>query len=127
MDKRKRHQRICSSCGRLDIVRSDQLKSKCSSCQSKIGGQNLILYAKEHPEAAGNSSRKHGMHNTRLYRIHKSMMERCGHSGHRHKWAMYYEDRGIRVCEVGEETEDGELCGIDEFDVEIQGEQYDYN
>ena len=99
MRKRKIHERICPSCGRLDIVRSDQLKSKCSSCQSKIGGQNLILYAQEHPEAAGNSSRKHGMHNTRLYRIHKSMMERCGHSGHRHKWAMYYEDRGIKVCE----------------------------
>ena len=38
------------------------------------------------------------MHKTRLYRIHKSMMERCGHMGTRHKWAMYYEDRGIKVC-----------------------------
>ena len=33
--------------------------------------------------------------------------------------------RGIRVCETGEETEDGELCSLDEFDVEIQGERND--
>ena len=34
---------------------------------------------------------------------------------------------GIKVLETSEETVDEELCGIDEFDVEIQGEQYDYN
>ena len=98
MDHRKRFTRICASCGRADIVRSDQLKKKCRSCQNSISANRLIEYAKLHPESAGNASRKHGMHKTRLYRIHKSMMERCGHMGTRHKWAMYYQDRGIFVC-----------------------------
>ena len=99
MDKRKRFTRVCPLCGQTDIVRSDQLKMHCKPCQSKISANRLIAYQKEHPEAAGNASRKHGMHKTRLYRIHKSMMERCGHKGYRHKWAMYYQDRGITVCE----------------------------
>ena len=99
MNNRKRFQRICHSCGKVELVRSDQLKNKCRSCQTKISGDTLKEYALKHPEAAGNASRKHGMRNTRLYRIHKTMMERCGHMGTRHKWAMYYEDRGIRVCQ----------------------------
>jgi len=99
MDKRKRFERTCPGCGRIDIVRSDQLKCKCRNCRSIEASRILIAYAEKHPEAAGNASRKHGMHNTRLYRIHKSMMERCGHKGTRHKWAMYYEDRGIKVCQ----------------------------
>jgi len=99
MDKRKRFTRICGSCGRTDLVRSDQLNKKCRACQNYISANRLIDYAKVNPDAAGNASRKHGMHNTRLYRIHKSMMERCGHMGTRHKWAMYYQDRGISVCQ----------------------------
>jgi len=99
MTNRKRFQRICHSCGKVELVRSDQLKSKCQPCQTKISGNVLKDYNTKNPEAAGLASRKHGMHNTRLYRIHKTMMERCGHMGTRHKWAMYYEDRGIRVCQ----------------------------
>ena len=99
MDKRKRFQRICKSCGQIDIVRSDQLNCKCKPCQMILGGLLLGSYVKANPESCSKGSRKHGMHNTRLYRIHKSMMERCGHTGTRHKWAMYYEDRGIKVCE----------------------------
>jgi hypothetical protein len=98
MTNRKRFQRICHSCGNVELVRSDQLKSKCRDCQVKLSGETLASYNQSHPEASGNASRKHGMHKTRLYRIHKSMMERCGHMGTRHKWAMYYEDRGIHVC-----------------------------
>ena len=99
MNNRKRFQRICHSCGKVDLVRSDQLKSKCRGCQVKLSAKTLGKYHLAHPEVSGNASRKHGMHNTRLYRIHKTMMERCGHMGTRHKWAMYYEDRGIKVCE----------------------------
>lgn len=99
MNNRKRFQRICHQCGKTELVRSDQLKSKCRACQIKLSGETLIEYNLIHPDAAGNASRKHGMHNTRLYRIHKSMMERCGHMGVRHKWAMYYQDRGIKVCQ----------------------------
>jgi len=78
---------------------------KCKPCQTSIGAKTLIDYNKANPEMAGNASRKHGMHNTRLYRIHKSMMERCGHMGTRHKWAMYYEDRGIAVCKEWHDRE----------------------
>ena len=39
------------------------------------------------------------MHGHRLYRIHMSMKTRCGQMGTRHKFACYYEDRGIRVCD----------------------------
>ena len=98
MDSRKKHERICSGCGKKDVVRSDQLKMRCRSCQTTVSVKILADYHKAHPDAAGKASRKHGMHNTRLYRIHKSMMDRCGHSGVRHKWAMYYAERGIRVC-----------------------------
>jgi len=105
MDKRKRFERICNLCGKSEIVRSDQLKNKCRSCQTKISGKTLKEYNIKNPEAAGNASRKHGMWNTRLYRIHKTMMERCGHMGTRHKWAMYYEDRGIRVCKEWQNRE----------------------
>ena len=105
MNNRKRFERICHSCQKIELVRSDQLHLRCKSCQNKQGAKNLALYAKENPEAAGNASRKHGMHNTRLYRIHKSMMERCGHTGTRHKWAMYYQDRGIKVCDEWQKRE----------------------
>ena len=99
MNNRKRFQRTCCSCGKIELVRSDQLKSKCRSCQIKIGIQTLIQYNLIHPESAGNGSRKHGLHKTRLYRIYQSMMTRCGHTGTRHKWAMYYQDEGIKVCQ----------------------------
>ena len=99
MNNRKRFQRICHFCGRSELVRSDQLNRKCKPCQTKISGNVLKDYNAKNPEVAGLANRKHGMHNTRLYRIHKGMMERCGHMGNRHKWAMYYEDREIRVCQ----------------------------
>ena len=105
MDKRKRFSRTCALCGRVELVRSDQLNMKCRACQTSISGKRLADYAKANPEMAGNASRKHGFHNTRLYRIHKSMMERCGHTGTRHKWAMYYEDRGIAVCKEWHDRE----------------------
>jgi ribosomal protein L37AE/L43A len=105
MNNRKRFQRICHSCNKVELVRSDQLQNKCRSCQNKLSGKILKNYNEMNPEAAGNASRKHGMHNTRLYRIHKTMMERCGHMGTRHKWAMYYEDRGIRVCKEWHDRE----------------------
>jgi len=98
MNNRKRFERTCHGCQKVELVRSDQLKMKCKSCQTKISSKRLIEYHVSNPEVYGNASRKHGLHNTRLYRIHKSMMERCGHTGTRHKWAMYYEDRGISVC-----------------------------
>jgi len=98
MDKRKRFSRTCAVCGRIELVRSDQLKMKCKLCQKLLSAKVLIQYNKDNPESYGNASRKHGMHNTRLYRIHRSMMQRCGHTGTRHKWAMYYQDRGITVC-----------------------------
>jgi hypothetical protein len=98
MDKRKRFSRTCAVCGRIELVRSDQLKMKCKPCQTLLSAKNLIEHNKDNPESYGNASRKHGMYKTRLYRIHKSMMERCGHMGTRHKWAMYYQDRGITVC-----------------------------
>jgi hypothetical protein len=47
----------------------------------------------------GKANRKHGMHTSRIYRIHGSMLARCGHYSYRHKWAMYYEDKGIKVCD----------------------------
>ena len=105
MNNRKRFQRICHQCGKTELVRSDQLKNKCRACQVKLSGKTLSEYNLNHPDAAGNASRKHGMHNTRLYRIHKSMMERCGHMGTRHKWAMYYQDRGIKVCQEWHDRE----------------------
>jgi len=99
MYKRKRFERICHLCGKSELVRSDQLKNKCRSCQTKLSGDKLKEYKLQHPELSGNASRKHGMWNTRLYRIHKTMMERCGHMKTRHKWAMYYADRNINVCQ----------------------------
>lgn len=105
MDKRKRFERVCNLCGRAEIVRSDQLNMKCRPCNSKLGGQKLSEYVKANPESCAKGSTKHGMHKTRLYRIHRSMMDRCGHTGHRHKWAMYYADRGIKVCEEWQNRE----------------------
>ena len=98
MNNRKRFERVCPSCGKFELVRSDQLELKCRDCQSKLSIEKLDEFRKLNPDAAGNASRKHGLHKTRLYRIYQSMMTRCGHMGTRHKWAMYYEDRGIKVC-----------------------------
>jgi len=94
---RKTHERICAKCGKQEMVRSDQLKMLCTNCGKNL--QGLKKYHQENPEACGNASRKHGMHHTRIYRIYKSMLERCGHTTVRHKYACYYADRGITVCQ----------------------------
>lgn len=103
MRKRSQHQRICKICGKEEFVRSDQLNCSCKECCKKIAGKRFSDWREKNREQflinCSNASRKHGLHNSRIYRIHKSMLERCGHGKHRHKWAKYYEDKGIRVCD----------------------------
>jgi hypothetical protein len=103
MRKRKTHERTCSSCGKQELVRSDQKSLKCASCAAKEFPLKAKKWISENREQfltnCGNANRKHGLWASRIYRIHKSMLERCGHRSHRHKWAIYYEDKGIRVCE----------------------------
>ena len=98
MRNRKTHKRICAGCSKEELVRSDQLKRKCADCNNK-DTSGLRRFHKAHPEAAGNASRKHGLRSHRIYRIYKSMLERCGHTSVVHKYACYYADRGIRVCD----------------------------
>lgn len=97
MRNRKTHKRICSGCSKEELVRSDQINKQCPACSTNTSG--LRRYHREHPEACGNASRKHGLHGHRIYRIYKSMLERCGHTSVVHKFACYYADRGIRVCD----------------------------
>lgn len=47
-------------------------------------------------ETTGNRARKHGMKNTRLNRIWRSIKYRCSNPNHKDH-AIYY-DRGIKVC-----------------------------
>jgi len=49
-------------------------------------------------EAVGTSAYnfRHGMSNTRIYRIHRGMLARCGNS--RSRVFKYYGGRGIKVC-----------------------------
>ena len=88
MRNRKTHKRICAGCNKEELVRSDQLNKKCATCAKNVSG--LKRYHKEHPEAAGNASRKHGLRNHRIYRIYKSMLERCGHTSVVHKFACHF-------------------------------------
>ena len=96
---RKKHKRTCAGCNREELVRSDQLNSLCRDCGHKAGGKRLAEYHKAHPEVVGNARRTHGLWSHRIYRIYKSMLERCGHTTVVHKYACYYADRGINVCE----------------------------
>ena len=83
-DKNARHISICSSCGATRKVRAGRENSLCAPCNgAKIGKSNV----------------KHGLHKSRVYRIHKSMMQRCGMTNSKHKYSYLYEDRGINVCE----------------------------
>ena len=103
MRKRNLHKRVCSLCNKEEMVRSDQLNRVCGDCalQSRMTG--LAEWRERNPEQfkanCGKANRKHGMHTSRIYRIHGSMLARCGHYSYRHKWAMYYEDKGIKVCD----------------------------
>lgn len=103
MGGRKNHLRACKSCGAEELVRSDQMQNECSAC-SKVTfkarvrewvANNRDIFLKR----CSMAGRKHGLHSTRIYRIHRSMLARCGHFSYRHKWAMYYEDKGIKVCD----------------------------
>lgn len=103
MRKRSPHQRICKSCSKEETVRSDQLNCLCKDCSAKQLQERLAIWRANNREQfltnCGNANRKHGLHKSRIYRIHKSMLERCGHKNFRHKWAKYYEDKGARVCD----------------------------
>lgn len=100
--KRTLVMRTCKQCGKQELVRTDQLNCTCADCGRKNIAARMAAYAIAHPEElrkrCGDASRKHGMRSSRIYRIHKAMMHRCGHYKHRHKWAQYYEDKGVRVC-----------------------------
>ena len=89
MRNRKTHKRICSGCSKEELVRSDQLNKQCPACAKNTSG--LI---------PGQVTRlTHGLHGHRIYRIYYGMLERCGHTNVIHKFACYYADRGIRVCD----------------------------
>jgi hypothetical protein len=102
MKKRKKFLRICPICKKEEIVRSDQLKLNCKDCRIK----NLVIrtknWIKKNPDEHKKNSaknKKHGLWDKRIYRIYKSMKERCGHTTVKHKFAIYYSDRGIKVCD----------------------------
>lgn len=103
MRKRNLHKRVCKTCGKEEFVRSDQLNCSCKSCAIKIIVKKCLEWRAENYDQflanCGKGSKKHGLHNSRIYRIHKSMLGRCGHGKYRHKWSQYYEDKGIRVCD----------------------------
>lgn len=83
-DKNARHASACVACGKQRTVRAGRQNTLCSDCsRSKIGKANAT----------------HGMHNTRIYRIHKSMMQRCGQTNTKHKFLYLYADRNIKVCQ----------------------------
>ena len=83
-DKNARHLSSCPSCGVIRIVRAGRQGTLCTDCnRKKIGSANST----------------HGLHKSRIYRIHQGMMLRCGHKTTKHKNADLYEGRGIRVCE----------------------------
>ena len=86
---RKKHKRTCAGCNKEELVRSDQLNKFCRDCGRNTSGLK-----------SGQSTRTtHGLRNHRIYRIYKSMLERCGHTTVVHKYACYYADRGISVCD----------------------------
>ena len=85
---RKRHKRVCASCNKEELVRSDQLDKLCRDCGRNTSGLK--------PGQKGNL--RHGLWKHRIYRIYKSMLERCGHTSVAHKYTCYYADRGIHVC-----------------------------
>jgi len=105
MRKRSKTQRICPSCGRIEMVRTDQLNNACAPCGRIRSGEYIGRFAKENPDIGARAGRKHGMHSHRLYRIHQRMMARCGHRSYRHRFADRYEDRGIRVCDEWHDKE----------------------
>jgi len=86
---RKKHKRTCAGCNKEELVRSDQLNKLCRDCGRNTSGLK-----------PGHKTRTtHGLRNHRIYRIYKSMLERCGHTAVVHKYACYYADRGICVCD----------------------------
>lgn len=99
MRNRKTFLRKCKYCLKEEYVRSDQKNFACVACNSIIQTERLLNYRKENPGFSNTTNLKHGLWQHRIYRIHKSMMERCGHTTYRHKFARYYADRGISVCE----------------------------
>lgn len=73
-------------CGTIIMTSGDKLKSgntKSCGCLRR--------------EVTGNRARKHGMKNTRLNRIWRSMNYRCNNPNHKDH-SVYY-DRGITVCD----------------------------
>lgn len=103
MRKRKTFLRVCHICGLEELVRSDQKNCKCRKCCTKELSRRFKNWISENRSVflkhCGEANRKHGLWKSRIYRIHKSMLDRCGYRSTRHKWAKYYEDKGIRVCE----------------------------
>jgi hypothetical protein len=103
MRMRKNFKRICSVCKKEEMVRSDQLKRICKDCRMLKSKETLLNWIKENPEAhlecSREANKKHGLWDTRIYRIYRGMLIRCGHTKTIHRYALYYSDKGIKVCE----------------------------
>ena len=83
-DKNAHHIGVCPICNVERLVRAGRQNILCGDCsRSKVGKSNT----------------KHGLHKSRIYRIHKSMMQRCGMTNSKHKYSYLYEGRNIKVCE----------------------------
>jgi hypothetical protein len=83
-DKTAQHIGICPSCATERLVRAGRQNILCWNCsRSKVGKSNT----------------KHGLHKSRIYRIHRAMKQRCGMTNAKHKHSYLYEGRGIKVCE----------------------------
>lgn len=88
-------------CGKTTIVNGSRLTSghtrSCGCLQREKGDANLKL--------GGKSVKKHGLSKTRLYNIHRGMLDRCYNSKNNH--FNDYGGRGIIVCDEWKDAETG--------------------
>lgn len=82
--KKKRFLCQCD-CGRQKVIRIDHLRNSTRSCGC-IGVEKLI-----------SMNKTHGLTNTRIYRIYKTMIARCYYQ--KHKSFNDYGGKGIEVCD----------------------------
>lgn len=79
-DSKKTYWECQCECGDIKVSRSDSLKNKITT----------------HCGCKDNSSKKHGMTNTRLFNIWSGMRDRCNNQNS--KSYKDYGDRGVKIC-----------------------------
>lgn len=97
--------------GRLKVVHEDGNKwiCQCDCGNSKKVARNSLITGRTkscgclQKEKAAEAQNKHGMYNTRIYRIWSSMKTRCTNDNYSE--SKHYKDRGISLCKDWESFE----------------------